>query len=131
MNHARNNRGYIAITTAIVLSLLVMVVAISLGSGGLFTRFHYVDFNNKQSSYITARSCLNHALWQIAIDPAYVGNETINVSWYSCAIRPVQTSGSNKIIESRAQIGGATTNLRLTVNSTTLSTVSLEELVKF
>lgn len=125
------NKGYIAITTSIILSILVMAVAISLGSSSVLTRFNYVDFNNKQVSFITARSCLNYALLKLAGDSSYAGNETVNISSYQCTIQPIETSGSNKIIKARSQISGATTNLKLTVVSSTLSTVSLEELVKF
>ena len=125
------NQGYIAITTAIILSIVIMVVAISLGSSSLFTRFAFVDFNNKQASYFVARSCLDYALLQLSQNSAYVGNETVNIGSYQCSIQAVETSGSNKIIKARSQISGATTNLKLTVVASTLSTVSLEELVKF
>lgn len=124
-------KGYIAITTSIVLSILIMIVAASLGSSNLFTRFNYLDFDNKQLSFVTARSCLNYALLKLAENSNYSGNETVDISSNQCTINPVETSGQNFIIKSRSQIEGATTNLKLTVNAATLSTISLEELVKF
>lgn len=124
-------RGYIAITTSIILAILIMAVAISFGSSNIFTRFNVLDLTSKQTSYFVARSCLNRALLSLADNSNYSGNETIDVSSYQCVISPIETSGANKIIKSRAQISGATTNLKLTVGSSNLSTVSLEELVKF
>lgn len=124
-------KGYIAITTSIILAILILVVAVSLGSSSLFTRFNAVDFNNKQISYFTARSCLSYALLKLTENSNYSGNESINVSEYQCGILPLETSGPNKIIKARSQIDGATTNLKLTVTANTLSTVSLEEVVKF
>ena len=121
-------KGYIAITTSIVLSLMLMLVAISLGSSSLFTRLNVVDFSNKQLSYFIARSCLNEALFKLADSSAYTGNETLTISSRTCALYPITTSAPNKIIQAKAIINGATTNLKLTVNSSSLSTVSLEEL---
>lgn len=123
--------GYIAISTAIILSIVIILVAISLGSANLFTRFNYLDFDNKQASYLTARSCLNYALLKLTDNAGYAGNETINVASYTCTIQPIEVSGSNTIIKAHSQVSGATTNLKLTVTTATLSTVSLEELVKF
>lgn len=124
-------KGYIAITTSIFLSLVTMVVAIIFAASTFLTRFNYVDFESKRVSYSLARSCLNYGLLKLADNGNYSGNETINVSSGQCAVRPILTSGSDKIIEAHAQTSQSTTNLRLTVNSITLSTVSLEEIVKF
>lgn len=126
-----NNRGYIAVTTAIILSIVIMVVAIALGSSNLLTRLNFVAFTNKQTTYFVARSCLSHALFQLIKNISYAGNENVNAGSYQCSIQPIETSGLNKIIKARAQINGATTNFKLTVTTATLSTVSLEELVKF
>lgn len=121
-------KGYIAIMTSIILSLMMMLVAISLGSANLFTRLNVVDFGNKQLSYFIARSCLNDALFKLADSPSYTGNETLMISDRTCVLSTITVSGSDKIIQAKAIISGSTTNLKLTVNATTLSTVSLEEL---
>src|SRR3989338_5348271 len=108
----KNNAGYLAITTATILALMVMVIAIVLGSANLFTRFDVVDYYNKQTSYAAARSCLNRALLALALNPGYTGNETITVSSWQCTIQTIVTAGSNKIIKARAAVNGATTNLQ-------------------
>lgn len=124
-------KGYIAITTSIILSIVILAVAISLGSSNLLIRFDILDFYNKQSSFAIARSCLNYGLLKLADNPAYSGNETIGISSFKCSILTLETSGSNKILKTRSQIEGATTNLKLTVNASTLETISMEEAVKF
>ena len=128
---AANCSGYIAITTAIVLSVVVLAVALSLGSSAIFTRAQILDAELKKLSYSVARSCLDASRLQLALDPNYSGNATTTVSNYQCHIEPIETSGSNKIIKAKAQIGAAVTNLRLTVNGSTLSTIQLEELSSF
>src|SRR3989344_8609135 len=125
------NSGYIAITVSIILSVIVVAIAIAFGSSNLLTRSDFLDFNNKQLSFSIARSCLNYALLRLAENSNYVGNDILNISEQQCTISPIETSGSNKIIKVKAQISGATTNFRLTVNSSSLATVSLEELSTF
>ena len=127
----RFSRGYIAITTTIILALVMLVLAITLGVTNLTTRLGEVDFMNKRLSYFTAQACLEDARLKLAIDSNYAGNEVVNVGSYQCSILDVETSGSNRILKARAQIQGPTTNLRLTVDSSTLETVTLEELSKF
>lgn len=121
-------KGFIAITSAIVVSFVLMVVAISVGSSNLLSRGNVNDFQIKLLSHAIARSCLNHALYRLADSGSYVGNETIVVSSYSCVLSTITTVGLNKVISVKAVINGITTNLKLTANSKTLSTVSLEEL---
>lgn len=128
MNKNNSQGGYIAIMSSIIISLMMMLIALSLGSASLFTRLNVVDFSNKQLSYFIARSCLNDALFKLADSASYTGNETLTISSRTCVLSTITTSAPNKIIQAKAIVEGATTNLKLTVNSTTLSTVSLEEL---
>lgn len=123
--------GYIAITTTIILSLVMLVLAITFGSGILLTRSGTLTFSNKKTSHFLAISCLEHARLKLAQNSNYSGNETLTIGSNQCSILVIETSESNKIIKSRAQIMGITTNLKLTVNALTLSTASLEEVVKF
>lgn len=124
--------GYIAITTTIVLSLMLLILAITLGSGSIFTRFGTADFYNKRSSFSLARSCLEVARLKLAKDDSYAGNETVYIeeAGNSCTIGAITSSGADKVIKARAQIGRATTNLKMTIKSSDLSTVTLEEEVK-
>jgi hypothetical protein len=124
-------RGYIAITTTIILSLLMLVLAVTLGRITLSTRFDTVDFTNKRSSYFVARSCLEYARYKLSLDSGYLGNETQEISSYQCSVLDVEVSGQNQIIKSSATVDNSTTNLRLTILASDLSTVTLEEIVKF
>lgn len=126
-----NQDGYIAITTVIVLSLVMLSVAIALSSSGFFSRFDAVDFSNKRDSYFLARSCMNYARYRLGLNSNYSGNETVNISSNICLVGSVITSGANKIIQASATVNRSTTRLRLTINRTNLSTVSFEELVSF
>ena len=124
-------KGFIAITTSIILSFLVLTVAAALGFSAFFSRANNSGFYYKKTSQFISRSCLDYALLKLAENGNYAGNETRTIDSYQCSLQPMETSGSNKIIKAHSQVNGATTNLKLTVNGATLSTVSLEELVSF
>lgn len=124
-------RGYIAITTTIILSLVMLALALTIGSTTLSARLNSVDLASKRLSYFVARSCLDYARLKLAESGNYAGNETRTIGQHQCTIQPIETESLNKIIKARAQVKNAITNLKLIVNSTTLNTVSLEELAKF
>lgn len=126
-----NNNGYVAITAAIFLSLVILAVASALGGSSFFGRATSLDLTFKKTGFFVARSCLDRTLLQLKLNPGYTGNETVNVGEYQCAISLIESSPPNTIIKARAQVKGATTNLKLIVNSSTLSTVSLEEVTVF
>ena len=125
------NRGYIAITTTIILSILMLILATSLGSINVLSRSGVADFYNKRTSFYVARSCLEYARLQLSLNLNYLGSESRQVGNFVCSLQLVETLGQNKILKARSQINGATTNLKLTINGSTLDTVSLEELVNF
>lgn len=120
--------GYIAIIVALIFSAIAVAAAFSVGTSGLLSRNSKVDFANKAASYAAARTCLDRARLQLSQNPAYVGNEIITIYDYQCSVVSVETSGPNKIIKTSSSVFGATTNLKLTVDSA-LATVSFEEVV--
>lgn len=124
--------GYLAITTAIIISLVMLLVASVLGSSSLFSRFSDLDSLSKKESYYLARSCVDYALLKMAVG-TYSGNETVLIGSQQCTILPIETSGNNKIVKAKGQsaVGGVTTNLKVTINSLDLSTVSSEEVRNF
>lgn len=131
-NNKKEN-GYIAITTALIVSFIILIIATTLGSSALFSRINELDFSFKKMTYYASRSCLDYALLKLAKDINYSGNETVPVGSYSCVLSLIEDSGNNKILKSRVQdsYSGATTNLKLTLDRFTLTTILLEEPVSF
>ncbi len=123
--------GYMAIVTAIILSLVMLAIASVSGSSSLWARMNETDAYSKRISYFLSRSCLDYSLLRLAQTASYAGSATVPVGSDQCTLRPVVPSGVNTIIEAKGQFNGATTNLRLTVVTQDLSTVSLEEITSF
>ncbi len=123
-----HNRGYIAIVTGIIMSMILLFIVISASTTGLMSRNAKLDFDNKYASYFLAESCLERARLRLGENyVGYVGNETLFISGATCSILPIETFGLNKIIKARASVYGATTNLKLTIDQS-LGQVSFEEL---
>src|SRR4051812_46439091 len=53
--------GYIAITSAMVISLLLITMAVSLGFVGIFSRFDMADSQAKRQSVMGAHACISRA----------------------------------------------------------------------
>lgn len=123
-------KGYLAITTSIVLTLIVILVALALGTRVFLARFDTENFENKKLSYFSAKSCLEIALLKLSAG-SYAGNETIAIGDYQCDILPIETVPSEITIKSQAIINNKNTNLKLVVDSYNLSTISFEEVQSF
>jgi hypothetical protein len=107
-----------------------MTVALMFSNSNFLGRFDTLGLEQKDISKEAAQGCLEYARLKLKMGP-YAGNETIAVGSSTCTILGVQTSGNNFIIQTSANEGGRTTNLELTVVSSTLATVSLVEKPSF
>lgn len=126
-NKSSNKKGgYIALTAAIILVLIVMTVALMFSNSNFLGRFDTLGLEQKDISKEAAQGCLEYARLKLKMGP-YSGNETINVGSSTCTVLAIQNSGGNIIIQSTSNEGGRTTNLELTVVSSTLATISLTE----
>lgn len=129
----KKENGYIAITTAIIVSFIILIIATTLGTSALLSRMNELDFSYKKITYYASRSCLDYALLKLASDINYLGNETVPIGSYNCVLSAIEDSGNNKILRSKVQdsYSGATTNLKLTLDRYALTTILLEEPVSF
>ncbi len=122
-----NESGYLAITIALIFSLIALFVSLSLGTRTLLARLNRMEYVNKKITLALARSCDDVALLRLRQNPAYGGNETVSVGGYTCTIFPIENVSPNQVIKTKAVVQRATTDLKMTVNAK-LQEVSLEEL---
>src|SRR5688572_17216913 len=123
--------GYIAITTVIILSVIITVLGFSLATRSYYSRLSSLGTTSKQQSDFAARSCLEQALLNRSLDNSYTGNETVTITTPNgtllCTIFPFLLQGNNLTIRTDAVINQATTNYELVVDSITLSRISMQE----
>jgi hypothetical protein len=123
--------GYIAITTAVMISVVMVLLAISLSSLSLYGRTNGLAASLKSKTQFAAQGCLEDALLKLSLNNGYSGNESATIQLdgesVSCTIAPLSSEGTNKVIKVQSTINSLTTNLKLKVDAATLSRVSLEE----
>lgn len=131
VNSSEDSEGYIAVVSSLILTAIIITVVLVSASSVFFGRAGTFIFKDKKSTRFLAESCLEVALLNLADDKGYSGNETITVGSSSCKIGPITLAAENRIVNSSASSTLSATNLQLTVVSTTLAKVSLEELQQF
>ncbi len=125
-------KGYIAITSAVVISLLLMAITFALSFSSFFGRFNVFDSQTKEISQALAEACAENALLKLAQNSSYAGNETITVKAPdTCDILTIETNGSQKTIKTRATFQKTTTNVKIIANMPGPQLVSWEELPSF
>lgn len=123
--------GYIALTSVILISAILMVMMAPFAFSSVTTRVSGVTQADRERSRAVARGCMEYALLELSLNSAYTGSETRTVpsgaTQESCTIETITYDGTNKLIPVRATVGQSTTNIHLTVNATTLTRVSYAE----
>ena len=121
------NKGYIALMSAIIVSAILLVISVSLGVGGFFSRFNVLDKEYKQKSQALAEGCLQAAMVKWALNPNFsAGN--INIGGDICTIASIQNNTpvvGQLTIQTSAVYHQAVTNIKEVVKNIDLSLVSI------
>jgi len=121
-------KGYIAMTSAIIIAMLVMAIVFAINLTGYFNRSNVLTSELKDVSLALAEGCAEKALLKYAEDNAYAGNENITVNGRQCSILPIETSGSDRILKTKAIVESTTSNIKVVFNTADMTIVSWEEL---
>jgi hypothetical protein len=111
-----NPRGFIALISIIIMSVMLLATTLSLAQFGIANRHFILDLENKRASEKLAEACVQVARIHIYNDFSYSVARpgiSINVAGEECVIASV--SGGN--IEIQATRRNAITNLVVKVNS--------------
>lgn len=123
-------RGFIALMSAIVISAVLLIIAVTGSFTGFFGRGNILDAELKSRSAAVADACAEQAFLLIANDSAYAGLSIITFnSLDSCR---VEVSGASlKNIRIQATSSRAVTNLDIDYDPDTLTIDSWEEVPVF
>lgn len=123
-----NNRGFIAITSAVIISALLLIVVFVASASSFASRFNTLDAHEKAAGLFLAEACAEHALLKLAQSPSYAGNETVPVAGGAvCVIAAVSGAGAEKIVRVSATSGRANTYVKITAGTGPLQLISWEE----
>ncbi|HEY4498115.1 MAG TPA: hypothetical protein VJA63_00555 [Candidatus Paceibacterota bacterium] len=127
----RSSPGYIALTSAIITSVLIMIIVFAMSGAAILNRSDILDATHKERSLALAEACAEVALLKLAENPNYLGNEPLVIGEEQCQILPLETQGSDKIIKTEANAGGATSRIKVAARSQNLDINSWEETASF
>jgi hypothetical protein len=134
---ASSNGGFIALMSAIIISVVLLVVVVSVSTGGFISRFNIVDSELKETSIGLAEACADIAILRLAADGSYDpgAGEVITVddsdpmNIKKCEIKTVSPTWP-KTVEIQAIYKNSYTNLEIILTNTTdpISVTSWKEL---
>ena len=126
-----DQEGYIALVSAIVISILLISITVIIGMNNFFARFNILDSESKERSLALAEGCADEAIFKINEDASYnPSNEVVPVGSDSCTIVSVQAdtpSVGETTIKTQATINKSYTNLKVIVNNTDFTITSWSE----
>lgn len=127
-----NQKGLVALTSAIVVAVIIMAITLSLSYTGFSARFNVLDLGHKEKTLSLAEACANVASLKLVADQEYSGDEIVPVGDFSCEILPITKENGEVTIRTRAIFPGNTasspvTNLVVVLEETSFETVSWEE----
>lgn len=114
--------GFIALITALVLGVILMVVALTLSTTGYFARGQVLDAEYKEHSRSLAEACVDIALLKLAANPSDSGLVTVTIGSDSCVIGAILKTGSiytiptHAVFPASASVSQAFTYLLIKVN---------------
>ena len=130
MQHDTYQQGYVTVMSAIIITTILLVVALTFSSSSFMGRFDTQAVEFKILTRNLAQGCIAHAQLMLALG-SYTGNEDVVVGAYTCHVVSV-TQGSGIItVQVTAIIEDHTTNLEAVLNSTTLAINSVIEVSTF
>lgn len=123
------NHGFIAITSAIIISVLLLAIVFTLSLSGFFVRFNILDSEYKTRSEALAEGCVSKVFLNIAQNIALTTTDPS----IDCQIVDASLALGQYTIHTKGEFPDAgtfkaITNLEVIVNESDLSVVSWNEL---
>jgi len=124
LQKANSQKGYIALISAIIISVVMLGLITAVSTSGFFTRFNVLDGENKRVSLGLADSCQQVALLAEVKNSTSLQGQTILVGSSSCFVKSVKVTPSSTdplknvvVVETQATFKGAFSDLEMSVNA--------------
>ncbi len=117
--------GFVALISAIVISVLLLAITFSVGFSYFFARFNVLDSESKQRSLGLAEACLDQGTLDLITNttvtsPVTVGSEQCTI------VSAVLASNQNTVVAT-AVVNRAYTTVKMVSNATTAAIISWKE----
>jgi Tfp pilus assembly protein PilX len=132
MSTNKQPRGFIALISVLMLSVILLVAVISLAQYGIISRYALLTLEHKEISASRAEACVQVARIAVSNDPLYeTTNKQVAVGDSWCELVSIEADDDTSIVEASASSSEATTNLRVEIDNTTGSISKHEEVPNF
>lgn len=91
----KNQGGYIALITLIIIGAVVLISVITLTFVALNQKNFIISHNYTLKNYYAANACANYAILQLQKNLEYSGSESISLEDVDCIIEAVIGTGNN------------------------------------
>jgi len=106
MNGTKKQEGFVAITSVLIVSVLVLVLGISMFYSSMGDQSMSAAYDNGQEASLLADACAREAFHKLKENINYSGKETIEINGMSCTINAIEDiSTSTKKISTSASAG--------------------------
>ncbi len=92
-------RGFIAITSVLIISAILLSVTLSLSSRSIGETTISAGMHSSHNARVLSQACLEHTLLKLQRVLDYAGNEEIVFGQGACSVLPIEGSGNdNRIV---------------------------------
>lgn len=143
MNRHRDRmpNGYLALISAIVISMILLVIAFALSTSGFFARFNVLNTESKRLSLGFAEACASKAMLSLAQTASYAGGECLNINTGTtsascpagvkevckiCSVVPIAPApGTPQTVKTRAVYNSAYTDLSVSLSRSAVGAITV------
>jgi hypothetical protein len=123
----RTDSGFMALLSAIIISAVLLLSMVQIGSASFFTRSNILDYELKEKSLALAEGCMEVARLRLTIDPGYGGHETLGIGDSTCQVGAVATAAGKITVNVKADDDHHVTELEIVFNRADMAIISYEE----
>ncbi len=123
----KSKNGYVALVTAIIISLVLSALLFSLNMRSLSSRFNILDSELKVMSMHAAEGCLDSTVLKLASGITFTKDQVFVDDGFSCKVHTSSSSG----VEIETAIQGATTRIRTTLDPSSFTVMARQEVPKW
>jgi hypothetical protein len=130
----KQERGFIALISVIILSAILLLAITSSGLASLFSRFNLLDAELKERSEAAADACTDIGLLQLATNPSFLGGVYTLNTLDECRVGKVTSVGGGSQYQFFVQATSsktAVTNLQVVADQGDFSIVSWREIATY
>jgi hypothetical protein len=121
-------RGFIALTSVIIISAILLIVTVGASLMGFYSRYNVMDVELKEHSLALGDACVEVVRLRLAGDSLYAGPETVAVGSDQCQIfTSPNPTGNPRVFITQAVYHRSYTNLKIAVDVNDLSVDSWQE----